>query len=450
MAGLSTYGKSGNLNSGKGTVAQAKNSIKADISAARKLATQSRRKGFKYTTDVNAAIYGNLATTVAGYGRSLTGEQARQLQALRALQANTAAREAGLAAGAAGVVRSQYGSAIAGAVRPATRGLQVLAKAATKTVNAQVGAAGIVARGNEAAQATLGQGVATAQASAQYATAQALEYRAKNDAQATATAKLALDQMILANKLDIANYKAKLALDEKAAGGDTAGVTAVATAGANAAAGLNASYNTYYAQDGSTYRTDEVFYDEDTGKLYADEDHTIPVTLPNATQAASAYVSENAITDENQVKMIYAVSQAMYAAGAGKAPGAFENRSETVTAAVNQQLAILYPQYAKKHGADMAGLVGATVSFDTYTRGPQKEPGSPGILGTVAGVIVRAPISGLWAAAYGISNLVDALNGGDGGVHWDAILKAKQMKADGVSESKITAYLKSQGVIGEI
>jgi len=463
MAGLSTYGKSGNLNSGKGTIAAAKSSIKADISAARKLASQSRRKGFKYTTDVNAAIYGNLATTVSGYGRSLTAEQSRQMQALRALKANTAAREAGLAQGAADVVRSQYGSVIAGAVRPATRGLQVMAKAATKEVNAQVGAAGIVARGNEAAQATLGQGVAMANASAQYATAQALEYRAKSDAQLIASQKLELDKMILANKLDLANYKAKLAMQEKAAGAGTVGqMTAVATTVSSAVPALLTSFrdvaNREILKDPSDPNSEVIGYE-----------------APAPAAVAQDYMNKNGIAfDSPEGQVIMSVASAMGAAGAGTPGSDFSaDRVGIVTEAVNQRMAMLYPQFAKSQST-IDGLIASTATGwalqNSYAPNAPADAGGlgmfgsdkPGSVSNIAGGVVAgagvgatvgllggpfAPISVPVGAAVGavIGGLAGAVDFNSPNVATEFAADIVRLHKQGKSDAEIAAYLKKYG-----
>lgn len=326
-----------------------KNGVKGGIAAYRAgiksqaaILRQTRLGNFRTVSDSVNAIYGNLGSTLAGNSRNLTGEQSRQLAALRRLRSNTSSRLGGMAAGAGKQVASRYGSAIAGAEAPALKSLGVTAKAGTKAVNAQVGAAGILARGNEQALGTLQAGASAAQAGAQALTADALAYRAHNDAALIASEKLDLQKMVLQNKLDIQNYKAKLALEDKSKLGNTS-ASAIAETATSAVPSML------------------TFFRENSDRVDADGN----AAPPTAAEAAQAWAAANGVTDptDPEYKVVLSVARAMANAGAGVAGSEFgADRLGTVTAGINNAISILYPNLTSKQSDAVSGIISSTAT----------------------------------------------------------------------------------------
>lgn len=183
----------------------------AKIRATRKLLAESRTQGFKYTNNVIDSIYGNLSTTERGLGRQLGAAQARQLSALQKLQSNAQAKNTRLVQGAQANVSKMYGSAIGAGTD--FSGVKAQKKAGGLDAAGQARASGAIVSGNTAAVKIANAGVRQAEAGAKYATAEALAYRAKNDAQLIASQQFELQKMRLQNQLDLQNYRKKAAID---------------------------------------------------------------------------------------------------------------------------------------------------------------------------------------------------------------------------------------------
>lgn len=202
---------------------------RASIIATRKALGGARNSEFQYTQDVLGAIYGNAASTIGGGKAALTGEQARLMSSLKLLKQNQAQGSKRTTRRTENNISNLYGSSTLGAVAPYVDTVRTAGKAGTKAVNARAAAAGIVGRGNKAAMNTLAEGVKMAQAGAEGQLADALAYRAKNDASLVAQQELALQQhrysmvqMREQNKLDLENYRKKAAMEDQAAGNGTA------------------------------------------------------------------------------------------------------------------------------------------------------------------------------------------------------------------------------------
>jgi hypothetical protein len=309
---------------------------------------RAKRVGaFHTTTDAVNGVYGNLATTTSGYAKNLSAEQARQLGALQRLRSNTQQLVGRTRRGTVADVQQTYGSAVAGG--QAATGFatgKAVAKAGRTAIGAQVGAAGILARGSEAAMGALQAGVGAESAGAQALTADALAYRGKQDAATIAASQLALDQMVLQNKLDIENYKAKLKLAD-AANNTNGAMTAVATTAASATQDMWDGFNHYVDP-----ATGQPITGADAGRIeIIDGKPTLdgkPVIVPNAAGVAQTYMQLNGIDPaSSQGQVIQSIATAMAQAGAGKAPGAYANDPQVLVDAVNQQMAMLYPQFGK-------------------------------------------------------------------------------------------------------
>lgn len=342
----------------------------ANISAQRKLLNQSRGAEFKYSQDVLGGIYGNLKSTVGGFGAKLTSAQGRQLGALTQLAANQKAASGRITRGAGRAVAGNYGGVIGSAMAPALKSVAVKGKAGGKAIAGAVGGGKLLAQGNEAAMQTLGQGVQLAQAGASSNLADALRYRAKNDASLIAQEQMSLDQMRLQNQLDIENYKKKLQIQEAHANGGSAGLTALATTGANATQGLFDQYNTLYKDDGkgglvALTDAEKQSTVHNADGTYTLADGTTTARTMNAAEAAQNYINTNGIQDPNQQAVIQALSTAMYQAGVGSGKGTYDGNPATLTNAVSQQLAMLYPTLYAKHQKDITGLISSTISQAT-------------------------------------------------------------------------------------
>jgi hypothetical protein len=305
---------------------------KANIITTRKLAAQARKAGFKYTTDVIGGIYGNLKTTMGGVQAALTSTQKKQLQSLQRVQARTQIITQGQVAQAKERVASRLGSATAGGT--SFRAVQGVAAGSAKAQKGLTQAGAILDKGSKVAMSALQEGTAQAQAAAQYATAQALSYRAREDARLIAEKQLALKQMRLQHaqqleqlrlqsKLDLENFKAKQDYLKKLeqTGNTTTGASALATSAAEAFPTLQKLFNTP-KEDG---------------------------TLPNATEVVQMYAQQYGVTSEQETALIKALARAMYAAGAGAAPGQLygkghppETRQKLIVDSIMQTIIPLY------------------------------------------------------------------------------------------------------------
>lgn len=406
---------------------------KASIRAAGRLARQATRAEFKYTQDVLGSIYGNLSKTISGTTAGLTGEQTRQLTALSTLRQNQAARSASISRNANVGVRTRYGSATAGgSAAEGLRSTRIAGKAGNLLVGSQAAAGGIVARGNAAAMSTLSAGVQEAQAGATGQLADALAYRAKNDAALQAQRQLTLDQMVLQNKLDIQKYKQELQLAD-AKNNTNGSMSAVATSAASATSALFNNFRNWVSADGTTIVPwDQARQDADGNWVDAEGNKLTPVS---PAWAASKYLGDNGIDPaSNEGQVVLSIARAMASAGAGTQAGAYTGSTQDVVNAVNQQMAILYPNFGK-YQSTIDSLITASVNQEQV--GPMAGSGPPvggtntdpplglnvaegavggaitgGAIGSVVpgvGTAVGAGIGGFVGAA---STLASALSGG--------------------------------------
>jgi len=303
-------------------------------------------------------------------GVTKLSDKARAIQRATIAQQNKVAEQYGMAGGAATL-------AFYGARARAGSGARV-AEANVRQAVDQSKIGGMVA-------GIGAQGVAAGQAAAQYAIAQAEQSRFTQTADQAAAQAFALQQQVLANKLDLANFKAKQDILANAAGGSSDGVQiqAVASAGINAATGLRSTMNSYIDATGTLYNPSDVHWDGSQHYILAADGTKAPVHLPNALEAAKSYINENGIIDENQKAYVAAVSSALYQAGVGKStagpnqgagPALGAATDAVIAQAIQQQTALLYPDYYKKHSKNLDAYFMAGITADTSTKAVQTKP----------------------------------------------------------------------------
>jgi len=383
--------------------------IRAGNRAAAQLARQATRAEFKYTNRIDQAIYGNLAGNISGNTAALTAEQSRLTGALTRLKANQARGSSRISKAARTDVQSAYGSAVAGGNRLNLEAVQTVGKAGQKAVGAQAAAGGILARGNEAAASTLASGVQMAKQGARAQVADALAYRARNDAELAATRDNQLSMMVLQNKLDIENYKKKLELQDKASGSNGQ-MSAVATAAAGATQNLFSNFNQVSDGQGNYYDIGKTTKDDNGNLVYTDPDgNVIPVHILTAAESAGKYMNENAIDPAGpEGQVVLALSRAMSSAGAGQQPGAYSASPGDLVAAVNQQLSIMYPNFSKSKDT-IDALIRSSLKVQMGQSALSSDGGGAstgGIIGELTGQgkspleqgldLVNAPLHTLW------------------------------------------------------
>jgi hypothetical protein len=155
---------------------------KAKIIATRQMLAATREKGFRTTGSALDAIYGNLATTSKGIAASQTVANARTAAALERISGRTDRRVSGIARRAGAQERNLFG-AVAGAAADRQTGVLEAAVSASKATlkgERQAGAVGI--RGAADVVGIIQAGAKEARAGAAGQLADALQYRAKQDA----------------------------------------------------------------------------------------------------------------------------------------------------------------------------------------------------------------------------------------------------------------------------
>lgn len=155
---------------------------RATLGATRRVYAKDRKADYGYTTDVIEGIMGNLGTTVAGRAAQLGTQNERQMRMLLARRYGAdQGAEAKLDRGIATASRN-YGSAAVGASAPLVRQAQGHIAAGRAEARGNVQAGWTMQAGGKAVMDILGAGVQEANAAAKYQTAEALAYRAKEDA----------------------------------------------------------------------------------------------------------------------------------------------------------------------------------------------------------------------------------------------------------------------------
>lgn len=206
---------------------------RAETIALTKSLKQARMGEYQATTDGLSALFGNLGTTLNGRARSLTSSNARKLAALQKLDARTVRRTQGAIDNARGSASKLFGSAAAGGAGYLFDQGQGHADAAATAQAGLTKAGGVISRGSQEGLGIVAAGAAAAQAGATAMTADALTYRAQQDAALIAERK----NTILSARLDFQNWKKQQEYLRKQEEGDSskAGVGAVTDTAVDAA-----------------------------------------------------------------------------------------------------------------------------------------------------------------------------------------------------------------------
>lgn len=309
--------------------------VRANIIAGRKAMTQDRMGDFRYDSDVQAAVFGNLATTVAGVGRTLTRQNNRQLAALSRLAEKNGQ---GYVKKGAAKAADLYGIAGAAGAAPILDAASAHVVGAGIADRSKVKAGTALAKSDQTALGIAQAGVATAQAGATAQMADALRYRAKNDAALIAQEQLELAKMKLQAKLEMQNYRKQLALQDGAAGDNSA--TAVGNLTAGSLGELVESFRESHNPD-STFWS-EAGIDPEKGATPA--------------QVAAAWANDHGYApDSPQYQVILAMANNLYAGGAG-APGATWTRQDLADSALSA-IDLLYPNLKGKARTALEGLL---------------------------------------------------------------------------------------------
>jgi hypothetical protein len=172
---------------------------------------ESRIGGFNVTTDMNEAIFANLTSTGKGIARKLTASQARDLAAIQRISSRGIKASSRSAARTQSQAVNRYGTAMGpdaaqqlAPARAQAAGLRAAAKGSKA-------GAGLLAKGGDLGLQIQREGVAEAQAGAEYATAAALLYRGKQDAALVAEQRLAIAQQ----RMEFQQQKALMRFDQK-------------------------------------------------------------------------------------------------------------------------------------------------------------------------------------------------------------------------------------------
>lgn len=333
---------------------------KANLIATRKMLKTDRLSEFYATNARERSIFKNLTSTMNGTAKNLTQDQARQLRALGRVTSGKA--EGRISTRAADTVRNMYGIAGSGFAAPAEAVLAAKAKGAKTTLGGQRKAGGLLANANESAMKTIETGVKAEALAAKGQVAQALQYRAKNDAAlisqqktALATARIQAAQaerdMRLQAQLDYKNWQKQQGTNPGAAG-------AVAQAGVTSYNQLADAFRTPVATDGTPLTGDALTaFNQGNG---AAGDHYM-----NATEAAQ-YVEGNMAIGANDPRatIIQTIAGQMFANGAGSSQGHYKlddaHQQSLVHDAVTQSLQLLYPDM---NGKKLASVTQAGMQY---------------------------------------------------------------------------------------
>ncbi len=221
---------------------------RASTAATRKVYAQDRMSDFKYTSNVVDAALKNLMSAGGKLRGGLTAQQAKQMTALETMRARNQAAQGGAVDRIGNTVSRLYGSATAGAITPEIRRAEGLAEGSIITQAGTVRAGEQVQKGGSQVMDILMGGVAEAGAAAKYQTAEALKYRAQEDAKLIAEQQFALKQARLDAQLQFATWKKQqdyLAKQEEEAAGGMAGLKQVVNSATEAASWMR----TYRAEN---------------------------------------------------------------------------------------------------------------------------------------------------------------------------------------------------------
>jgi hypothetical protein len=226
-------------------MATANQKAKASTIATRKLLRQDRMAGFKATGSALDAIYGNLSTTQAGIGRSQTIANQKTMAALARLAGKTDRATGRIVHGSEAKAANQYGSVIGAAVDRQSGTLEAHAAAAGMALHGEVAAGKTGARGATNVLAITKAGAKAAAAGAAGQLADALQYRAKNDAQIVAQ----MEQARMEANLQFQTWKRQQDYLKKQEEKDTRGALGGITQATNTSATASAFMRNWLAEN---------------------------------------------------------------------------------------------------------------------------------------------------------------------------------------------------------
>jgi len=293
----------------KGTPRQ---QYRAGTIALSKSLKQARMGEFRASQDALGTIFGNVATTQRGLARTLTTSNARKLAALQRLDSRTERSTRRAITGAQASASKLFGGvAAAGQGYLFDQGQGHAAAAAT----AQRGitkAGGIVSRGATEALGIQQAGAVEARAGADAMLADALRYRAQNDAQLIAERQ----NLILQSKLDYQNAKKMAELQQKtaegAAGSDKAVVTRLATEAPQIAQGAAEAWRTANEEEGGVAAMNV----SEVAKAWA-EANGYPLTGPEVTLFVTTLRNLKADPKANTPQAYATAMEALYGQSKG-------------------------------------------------------------------------------------------------------------------------------------
>jgi hypothetical protein len=192
--------------------------LKTANRATTKLLRSDTRSDFKVTQQGLDAIAANLGTTQGSYGRKLSKQNAKTLEAMARVQGTSKDRLSGLVTGGAKTVANRYGSAIAGDPE-LFRGTSAVAKGGKQLNKATVSKTNMLNRAGSEALKTIKAAGVTAASAADFELAAALRERQGADAEVVAAQQAELQQMRLDAKLNESYLRLQMGMENGGNGG---------------------------------------------------------------------------------------------------------------------------------------------------------------------------------------------------------------------------------------
>lgn len=191
----------------------------AALRASRRIQNQDRRADFSVADAGLDAIFNNLLTTQRGVSQSLTGTNADTLAAMERLAAKSTRGVSRGVTKAGNKARNLFGSAMGPVIERELAPARATAQSTGTQARAAVGAGKLAAQGATTALGIQSAAASEAASSADYALAQALGYRAKDDAALIAAQQLELAKM----RMDARQNERYLRLQNQLSGGSEGG-----------------------------------------------------------------------------------------------------------------------------------------------------------------------------------------------------------------------------------
>lgn len=300
----------------------------ANVQKSGRALRRDRESDFRVTSGVVDAIFGNLATTANGIGQTLGASNRRQTAALRAIARRTARDQNIVMRGAVSDITNAYGAGFEGIARQDLGVAKATLVKKAQDAAAASDAGGAIARSGKDMMGILGSGIQEAKYAANYATAQALNYRAKNDEQLVAQMTHDVQMARLQAQLDFSNWKKQQEymqnLEEGKGGAGYQGMTLVAEHMSTASPKLRA--------------------------MFAENPDA------NVGDVVQEYVQKYGVSNENEIQALTALASSIKAQGIYKGSGNEQPGYDREVDAVMDSLLTLYPNF-RGHRKDLEKLV---------------------------------------------------------------------------------------------